>query len=162
MCVHCCLFPHTYMMHDVYKCMQVVCSCMCVCVWKSPGEKPCLKLCVTASHPARSRPVSHATQPQPHPFCSSSSSSSFLPFLSLHPTSLLPCCSLKQAAALISQKNNWEVCLLQYAGPPLRPSGSLQQCQLPLGGTPGARAKSNYLYHRLFFSVCLPFSFFTF
>lgn len=55
-------------LHDLYKCMQLLCSCACVCT--SPEEKPSLRLSVTTSHTTRSRPVSHAAQPH----CSSTSS----------------------------------------------------------------------------------------
>lgn len=157
MCVHSCLFPHAYMMHDVHASCVFLCVCVCtyVCVCITPGEKPCFRLCVTASQIKTCQPCSPAPATSPLflliLFC----------HLSLFIPSLHPCCSLKQAPALISQKNNWEVCRLQYDGLPLSPSGLLQQCQLPLEETPGTRAKSNYLYHWLFFSVCLPFSFYS-
>ena len=124
MCAHCCLLPYAYMMQCVFVCVHVqapgnwtyvVCDSQPFCQ---------IKTCQPCNPTLGYFPT---VPPPPPPLFSS--------ILSL--LSLYPCCSLKQAPALISQKNNWEVCRLQYSGSPLPPSRSLQQCQHP------------YLYHRL-------------
>lgn len=112
--MHCCLFPHAYLIHNVCALK------MCV---ETPQTIPVLNcVCVTASHPASSRLVRHTIQPQLHPHGSSPSTSILPSPAPPPPLFLYPSCSLKQAQHLSPRKIIGRSATCN--GPPIRPPRS--------------------------------------